>query len=366
MTRLAALFLAAGAFAAAPQKKPSNDGWVQIPQKGDPAPKPAEVPGEAPVTKDAAAGTETAPVPNTDDERPPMLRRGGSGGAHGQNLPPSSGVEIVSDDSGRVIETKVETPEAAPPSGDPEIDKARRVAVEFDERVPDFVCDQVTVRYEGEGLRGTKWTKLDRIEAELMVVKGKEDYRNLRRNGKAIKTGTPFDSGSWASGDFHAVQMDVLSPATNADFKPAGDSEVRGRKALKYTYTVRQLNSHWKVAFNNQTIYPAYRGTVWFDAETARILRLEMQGRQLPKKFPLASVEMVLEFGLVGINGKGYLVPVTSGNLACKAESAMCTKNETTYSNYRKFATESTLITTDSTITFEGQEGPKPPAAKKK
>ena len=46
------------------------------------------------------------------------------------------------------------------------IEKARQVVMEFTEKIPDVVCDQFTVREEGEGLRGTTWKKIDTIQAE--------------------------------------------------------------------------------------------------------------------------------------------------------------------------------------------------------
>ena len=143
-----------------------------------------------------------------------------------QIFPGFAATDILTDDEGRVVE-KVDVPVTkeglpatgdapAAPSADPMIEKAREVVMEFTEKIPDFVCDQFTLREEGEGLRGTTWKKIDTIQAEVMVANGAESYRNLRRNGKPLKSDSPMESGSWATGDFNTVQVDVLAPSSNA------------------------------------------------------------------------------------------------------------------------------------------------------
>lgn len=328
---------------------------------------------------------------------PPRIKRGvpKSSDQRGESRPESTPIpiprEIVTDENGRVVETRggtVATTTPATTSGeatttstttkttteapvDP-IDKARVVAFDFAEKLPNFFCQQVTLRYSGEGRRNIEWKLQDRIELELMFVDGKESYRNIKRNGKTLKSGNPQDTGTWSSGEYATVSLDVLASNTAARFKPAGDSEVGGRPARKFSYVVDQPNSHWKIDFGNgPVLFPAYKGAVWIDKQTDRVLRVEMIARQIPESYPMDVVEMTVDYGMVKIGQAEYLLPTRAENLACGRLSVTCTRNEVTYKNYRKFTAESTISTTDSSVTFDGEsKGPQlatpPPDAPKK
>jgi len=116
---------------------------------------------------------------------------------------------------------------------------------------------------------------------------------------------------------------------------------------------VPQEGSHWRVDFQGHVLYPAYQGSVWIHPETARVLRIEIQARQVPASYPMDVIEMSVDYGPVRIGGAWYLLPVRAENLACKRHSTYCTYNELTFTNYRRFVAESVLTTTDSNITYE-------------
>jgi hypothetical protein len=103
-------------------------------------------------------------------------------------------------------------------------------------------------------------------------------------------------------------------------------------------------------------VRPAYNGALWIDPESARVLRIEMDSRQLPVDYDFDKVEMSVDYGWVIINAQRYLLPVKSEVLACQTHSFSCMKNTIEYRNYRKFAVESQLLQVESEITFEGEE----------
>ena len=309
------------------------------------------------------------PPPN--DERPPRLKRGvpsrndparkGEPAPVSRPVPVAEGAEIVSDPEGRVVETR--RPFSVP-AGDPIIDKAKETAFEFSQSLPDFRCDQLTYRFSGEGYRKPDWKLQDRVTAEVLYVGGKESYRDIKINGKPLKKGAPEESGTWSTGEFGTVQLDVLSDSSRAVFRFLQGSQVDGRPAAKYFYRIEQPNSHWKVNFQGRPIFPAYRGSIWIDKENHRVLRIEMEAKPIPQDYPLTVVEMTVDYGLVRIAGRQYVLPVKAENLSCFRDSVTCTRNQLEFRNYRKFSAESTISTTDSTVSFDGEDkAPAPPAA---
>lgn len=310
------------------------------------------------------------PLPAQEDPGRPVLRRGGPAQKREQvpaippekRLPAQVGTEVVVDEQGRT-EQVVRPPNAPPPSPTKSlIDRAREAAFEFDASLPNFICDQHVLRWESKTLKPT-WKLKDRVQVEVMYSGGKEDYRNVRINGKPIKKGSPEDSGSWSSGEFGSVLASLLAPQTQAKFTLRGDSTAAGLPAKVFDYSVLQSNANWTVRFG-RAIKPAYRGAIWIDPVSARVLRIEMNSKQLPSDYEIDTVETTVDYGWVTISGQKLLLPVKSENLACLRGTFNCTRNEIEFRNYRKFQVESQVLQVDSDITFPEADDPKKPDSK--
>ncbi|WP_321477441.1 hypothetical protein [uncultured Paludibaculum sp.] len=318
------------------------------------------------------------PEVKEDDPGRPVLRRGGPAKKHEETAPPASTStnpvpvaatprdpeatpakppfrEVIVDEKGTT--ERETTANGRPKNADDLVERARDAAFDFDQNLPNFLCDQLTNRYRSKTLK-PDWKYQDRVQVELVYANNREDYRNVRINGKAVKKGSPEDSGTWSSGEFGTILIDVFHPNTRTAFKLRGSSTAAGVEAKVYDYSVLRENSHWQVRFG-RTVKPAYKGAVWIDPKTARVLRIEMNTRQLPSDYEIDTVETVVDYGWVNISGTRYLLPVKSENLACFRGGFDCVRNEIEFRNYRKFAVESQIITTDSDISFPEAEDPK-------
>ncbi len=326
-----------------------------------------------------------------EDNGPPRLKRGQpkSTEANAEAVSGQKPIrEVVTDADGNVVTESTPAanpapaapapsgvataPEAPPaPVSAPVLDtiaEARRISSDLGEKIPNFICDQITFRHEGEGWPKPTWKLKDRVTTELTYNEGAETYRNTKIGGKILGIGSkrpPEQTGNWSTGDWMSIIQDVMQPTSDAEFKFDKDDELGGRKAWRYRYNVRQSNSHWKIQLEGGTYKPAYRGMVWIDKETYRVLRVEMEARQLPKDYPLSVVEMTSELAAVTIGGQSHLLPVRAQNLTCQRDSVTCHRNDLEFRNYHKFGAESSISTTDSSVTFDGEEdapGAKPKA----
>jgi hypothetical protein len=133
------------------------------------------------------------------------------------------------------------------------------------------------------------------------------------------------------------------------------ESSAAGIRSKVFDFAVVKQNSHWTVRLR-RAVRPAYRGSLWIDPETARVLRIEMRAHQLPADDDVDKVEMTVDYGWVVISGERYLLPIKSDSLACETHSFSCTKNSVEFRNYRKFAVESQVLQVESEITFEGED----------
>jgi len=124
-----------------------------------------------------------------------------------------------------------------------------------------------------------------------------------------------------------------------------------------YKYEIEQENSRWTLHMNGRQHTPGHHGRVWIDIATGRAVKIEMEATFLPYDFQLNSASGVIEYDDVEIDGKEYLLPKMARNTVCVRDSAVCSRMDIEFRDYRKFSSESTLFTTDSDIDF-GQPGP--------
>lgn len=240
----------------------------------------------------------------------------------------------------------VGSPAAAPATQmdqeiDPFIEQARQMATSFVETLPNYMVKQFTTRFYSTGSK-TSWTPQDNISTDLVYEEGREHYRNVLLNGKPSK-GKVEETGAWSTGEFASVLLDLFSPSTAAAFRRRGTETIVHRPAVVYGFTVDQPNSHWQVMTTGQTYRPAYRGAVWIDKETARVLRIEMQAVKVPKDFPLDAVETATDYDFIRLGSGTFLLPVHSESLTCMRGSNQCSKNIIDFRNYKKFGAESDI-----------------------
>ena len=259
---------------------------------------------------------------------------------------------------GEVVETfEIKT---GPPPPDPLIEKARAQADTFTANLPNFICRQMVTRFESNE-KPANWVALDLVEAEVAYEDGIESYQAIKVNGKLLKKQamSALDSGSWSMGEFgnrltehlRAVDPDGIQVPQVGNDEP---NQEQGLLVSRRTIALRTGKRAWPPF----PTCPEYRGAIWVDEETSRVHRIEMEAVNLPISFPLDTLEMNIDYGMVRIAGQEYLLPVHSETLACMRGELRCSWNKIDFRNYRRFSAESTLFQTESEITFDDKEAP--------
>jgi hypothetical protein len=319
----------------------------------------------------AERATEVAPPPAKpapDDPGPPKLQRGKPAdsarehapapppeapaatpaaanlpppGPEGTPAPPPSETEAPRQPS--IARGDEDTVPSFLRSDDPLIRKAANAALDFTETLPSYVCQEMMARFQSE-TRPASFQPIDVVSTEVVYENGKEDYRNITVNGKAVKKSMEETGGSWSTGEFGTVLIDLFSPATAADFHFRRDSRAGSVLAKMYDFDVARQNSHWSIHAGSQMYVPAYSGAVWIDPKTSRVLRIEMQAKGMPGEFPLDDVESATDYEYIRLgDAQQYLLPVHAETLSCQRSSSLCAKNIIDFRNYHKYTGESTI-----------------------
>ncbi|MCC7499912.1 MAG: hypothetical protein IT160_20195 [Bryobacterales bacterium] len=280
---------------------------------------------------------ETLPpvIGDTGTDEAPRLRRG----AHPQP-DHNEDIEGSTEQAANVPHAAAAAP--VEPNEDPIITKARRASSAFTERLPNYLCTEYMTRYQSD-TRPVNWQPLDVVSTEVVYQDGKEDYRKVSVNGKQTKKAITELGGSWSTGEFATILVDLFSPSSQASFFFRGESASSGIAARIYDFRVEKANSHWHVQVAGQWVLPAYKGSIWIDPKAGRVLRIEMQAAYLPDEFPLDQVESAVDYEPVRLGAGKYLLPVHAENLACQRFSLECSRSAIDFRNYHVFGSDTAI-----------------------
>ena len=358
---------AAGYSAASPPRAPGDDRPVlrrrsddsDSPSTPPPAAQPQQPPAQAAQPPEEQVDNRPVttvkppdPPRDSDDSGPPTLRHGAPTSARVAPLsapepkptpPPVTGNAPGAETNRSPMAVLRE------PSDDPVIEKAREVAEQFAGQLPNFFAQQITTRYESDHPR-QGWTALDIVTADVAYEDGKESYKDIKIGNRPVNKSMEDIEGTRSSGEFASILEDLMSPVTSAIFKKTGTDTVHGRSTFVYSFEVPRERSHWRVEAPSQLYYPAFRGSVWIDKQTSRVLRIEQQAHNIPILFPFDTVETATDYDFVRLSTpEAFLLPVDAEVLSCIRGSSNCARNRIEFRNYRKFGAE-------SSVTFGGKE----------
>jgi hypothetical protein len=330
-----------------------------------------DAPGESTGPVAAEHATEMTPPPakpDPNDPGPPKLQRGKPADSAREHAPaPPADAPVAANPRSPGPEGTPAPPPPSPPpetaetrqpsiargdedtapsflrSDDPLIRKAANAALDFTETLPNYVCQEMMARFQSE-THPANFEPVDVVRTEVVYENGKEDYRNISVNGKAVKGKMEETGGSWSTGEFGTVLIDLFSPATAADFHFSRDSRAGSVLARMYSFDVAREHSHWSIHAGSQMYMPAYSGAVWIDPKTSRVLRIEMSAKGMPGEFPLDHVESATDYEYIRLGDtQQYLLPVHAETLSCQRSSNLCAKNVIDFRNYHKYAGESNI-----------------------
>jgi hypothetical protein len=354
------------------------DTWAKDAPKDAPAkdasPKDAPMPAAAAGGADAAAKPEAsaeverAAAKDPEDPGRPVLRRGKPADPAREHAAPvpeqpeGQAAPPITNPPQQPVETaSAASPGApgAPPMArrnpdddyipmtrrpmDDMIRKATDAALDFTETLPSYVCQERMARYQSE-THPARFEPQDVLSLNVVYENGKESYRDLQINGRATNKTLEDSGGAWSTGEFGTVLIDLFHPATAAEFHYQRESRTAGITAKLYDFNVTHDHSHWDVKVGGQSYSPAYRGSVWIDPQTGRVLRIEKEAYGFPSAFPVDHAESATDYQYVRLgDANQYLLPVHAENLMCERGTNNCSKIVIDFANYHKYAGESTI-----------------------
>ncbi len=272
-------------------------------------------------------------------------------------------------------------PQAPPPDSIEQkaiIDSAREYALSYSQRLPDFICTQVTRRYAAPapGARAgvgadsePSFQLLDTLTSRLSYFEQKEEKKLILKDNTVTTQDYNTLGGATTTGEFGNMLREIFEPATQAHFEWARWATIRNQLTMAFAYHVDQAHSQWRIEFDRRlNIVPAYHGLVYVDQKTREILRVTLEAEGIPADFPVKAAETILAYAGQDISGHTFLLPHVA-RTTLSAEGYL-TRNDEEFRLYRKYQVESELKFDDATPPplpeDELKEQPPAPPAKKK
>jgi hypothetical protein len=197
---------------------------------------------------------------------------------------------------------------AASPGQTDLLEEARRVALNYSRRLPDFVCTEVIHRYQAYGPTGA-FRSTDILTLQLSYFQLKENYKLVARNNHPTTQNLESVGGAWTEGEFGSTLLLIFHPDSRAEFAFKEWSAVRGRRAGVYSYRVDRANSRFELRVATGSTIAGYHGEVYIDASTNQVLRIA-EVADVPEGFPVQSSSNTGDYDFVDVGGRQYLLPV--------------------------------------------------------
>ena len=174
----------------------------------------------------------------------------------------------------RLIDASKELPPPKPPAPKPVVqpipppdsieqarvlEAAREYARDYSKKLPNFICTQVTRRYEDpSGLEF--WQLQDTVVEKLSFFEQKEDYKLLFVNNRAFTGTREKIGGTVTRGEFGTRLKEIFDPKSRATFDWERWATLRGKRMHVFRYAITQERSEYSVQYQTSVTVPAYRG----------------------------------------------------------------------------------------------------------
>jgi hypothetical protein len=220
-------------------------------------------------------------------------------------------------------------------------DSAAKNAMGYLDQLPNFRCVQETHRFTAPVKTPDLLKEADSYQDELIFEDGKERYQRLEANGVKADNAPIEDKGISSRNEFGTLLRGLFDPSIDATYHWAGRSMALGVLCQVFEFEVSRAKSNFVLHSGTTVESAAYTGRVFIDEETGMVRRLTIQGTGLSKDFGLQMPSLSLDYGMVKVGEKDYLLPLRS-TLQLR-QGKVFVRNETVFRGYRKFQAESQI-----------------------
>lgn len=237
------------------------------------------------------------------------------------------------------------------------LERTRKATLGATDTMPDYLVKQQITRSHAFG-QSKNWTPYDRLSIAVSYRQSAgEDYKLLSVNGMPVTQDQNYNmklGGTISMGEYVSALKELFSPESRAEFHAVDTDTLRGRRTIIYEYEVKKEFSRQSLGWGEggsikQQTIAGYRGRIWVDRESNRVLRLEDVSNDIDPGFPITAASKVIDYEWVTIAEVPHLLPsqATVELTAHDRGQTEQTRNQILFRGYRKFGAEVKIIDID-------------------
>jgi hypothetical protein len=210
------------------------------------------------------------------------------------------------------------------------------------QRQPDYTCLQTTQRYRREPGEKGDLAATDSILLEVLTAGGKELYGSPGARDFPAETPSTFTGGGMSGNGLFALHARALFVYDVAMFKHRGEEELLGRRLVRFDYRIPETLSGFTIETASGRGKMGTTGSFWADPATFDVVRMSVEGDDIPVRLRLVSVRQSVDYARTRIGERDVLLP-QSAMVELMHESGEANRNAIEFTHCRSFTAESTV-----------------------
>ncbi len=221
------------------------------------------------------------------------------------------------------------------------LERIRRTVSANLARLPNYTCRQ-TIERSVRLASSRRFKPVDTLRLEVAFVGGKELFAwPGAEKFEEQRIDQMVGGGTVGSGNF-ALHVAALFRTKEPTFSYAGENLQEGRKAIQYDFQVPRRKSGYVIKTGPKTGLAGYHGSVWVDAETLDLIRLEVHTDDIPPELEVSQVSDAMVYGRVRIGESDFLLPLSS-ELSMVDIAGNESRNRTRFDGCRQYLGQSVI-----------------------
>jgi hypothetical protein len=173
-------------------------------------------------------------------------------------------------------------------------------------QLPNFVCHETVDRMVRTR---SSFRHVDTVEFEVAFLGEQELFARPGSERFGEQPVEKLAPGGTIGNVMLGSSIDVLFSKNVADFKFAGPCKKDGRKALRFDIEVPMEKSAFRVRHAGAEGMAGYQGTLWVDAETLDLVRVDYKVNRIPAHVGVRLIEQSLHYRKIQIGKSEFDLP---------------------------------------------------------
>jgi len=220
---------------------------------------------------------------------------------------------------------------------------ARKQAVNYTAKLPNFLCVEITDRSADRSGNG-RWRRMDSFGELLRYVDNQETRTTLEVNGHPSSMKRD-DMKQWpiSLGEFGDLLNLVFQPSSKTEFHWKETDALGSGTVQVFEYRVERQHNSMLLSDSSRKVYAGFHGLAYIDRSTMGIRRITMEADDLPPDFSIHAASIGVDYDYVTVGAHDYLMPVR-GTIRLKRGRREADLNQIVFQGYRRYASQTKII----------------------